>query len=323
MALQIGFIGAGSVARRHSAILRDMADVQITAFCDANSAKASALATRFGARAFTSPERMFRSLKFDAIYICVPATAHGVPENLAVKNGCALFIEPPIAAHIRTATAISNNIRKNGALVCVGSAWRYSDNIDRAKKLLRPHRALSFSLISGQWSSEISTQEENGSIWLEAWPLFDQLRFLTGESKRLIGIENSEKMAGSLLIENKAGVSANISALRKITGSQKQDVEFSESSYLKIIRDDGELNLNFSRCIHNLGSLILQWRSEEETLQFDSGQRLDYLQNLAFLRAVTQGKRTEIRSNYSEAIKTLKLALAAQRSMGSTKFLEI
>lgn len=319
MPLHIGFIGAGSAALRHSEILSRIEDVQITAYSDSNFHLATAMAQKFGAQAFSSSERMFRAMKFDAIYICLPASAHGAPENLAIKNGCSLFIEPPIASHIRTATAISNSIRRSGTVVCVGSAWRYSDVLERAKKLLRTRPTAPISLVSGAWRSENDTDD---ALWLEAWPLFDLMRLLVGEPKRLIGASpnSAHKNAGGLLVENKNGVLTHIGAHRS---PLKNDNESAEKAQIEIIRTDTELHLQFERNAFDLGALSLEKREHLEITKLGPDKCLDTLQNLAFLRAISEGKRTEIRCNYSEAIKTLKFALSAERAMSSAKFLEV
>jgi len=126
---------------------------------------------------------------------------------------------------------------------------------------------------------------------------------------------------GGLLIENKVGPFSSVGAFRNQIQTSKP--EANEKAQIHIIRDGEELKLNFARNAFNGGALSMEWQAGSEMLQIESGQRLDKLQNLAFLRAVTEGKRTEIRCTYSEAIKTLKFALAAGRATGSAKFLDI
>ncbi len=83
------------------------------------------MAELFGATPYSSLPRMLGRENLDALYICTPPHAHGAYEIAAIKAGCALFIEPPVANNLRTAQSVLSALGKSGGLCSVGHFWRY------------------------------------------------------------------------------------------------------------------------------------------------------------------------------------------------------
>ena len=82
-------------------------------------------------------------------------------------------------------------------------------------------------------------------------------------------------------------------------------------------------SLSTPSAIYNLSEGILETRRGVETSTLRGNDDALLAQNAAFLRAVENGKRTEIRATYSDAMKTLRLALALGRAELGSKSVKL
>lgn len=136
MATRVLMIGAGGVARRHAEVLRDLPEVAVTAVVDPVEESARSLADECRARAFPDIDRAIDAADPDAVYICVPPFAHGVPEEAALEHGLPFFVEKPLAVDLATAERISARVNAAGLATGTGYHWRCLDVLPRAQHLL-------------------------------------------------------------------------------------------------------------------------------------------------------------------------------------------
>jgi predicted dehydrogenase len=185
---RVGFVGAGSVARRHAATLLGFEDVVVQAVADPDEEQAGAFAALSGAAGiYESFLGMLDREELDALYVCVPPFAHGPPELAAVAAGLPFFVEKPIAIDIATAEAVAAAIQdQHGNLVtATGYHWRNLDTLDRAQELLRRRPA---RLLAGCWLDKVPPprwwqrrDRSGGQIVEQATHAIDLARALAGE----------------------------------------------------------------------------------------------------------------------------------------------
>ena len=106
MPLDVGFIGAGSVAIRHAETLRGIPDVRVTAVTDPSPEAASAFARASGARMVPDVDALLAEQP-GAAYVCVPPFAHGAPEEALLRAGIPFFVEKPVSLDLATAERIA------------------------------------------------------------------------------------------------------------------------------------------------------------------------------------------------------------------------
>jgi predicted dehydrogenase len=134
--VRIGLIGAGVMARRHLEVLAMMDGVSVEAVCDADDARARAVADQAGARVFGEAAQMLDPAQLDAVFVCTPPAAHAESAIAAMRNGLAVYLEKPIARGLGDGEAIARSWETSGAVCAVGYQWRSLDLIDRIRELL-------------------------------------------------------------------------------------------------------------------------------------------------------------------------------------------
>jgi predicted dehydrogenase len=300
MPVQIGFLGAGAQARAHAIALQTL-DAEIVAVCDLSAPRAAQFSQDFGAQIFSSPNRMLNGAKLDALYICTPPNVRGPVEIAAAKRGIALFIESPVALNLATARSVANALSKNGVLCSVGSAWRYSESTQRLKKILAPKNAATPLVLAGKWLQTPRDgawrldAKQSGGLWLDSgYALLDLARIFGGEVKKVgaFSVANSK----SALFQFENGALGNLSVSTGL-----------ESGF------EREFSVATSEASHIWREANLETRREHETMSFRGKDDANWEQNAAFVRALNSGKKAEIRTSYSEAVKTLRLGLALNR----------
>jgi predicted dehydrogenase len=88
-------IGCGSIGERHLRCFQKTGRATVAA-CDSNPTLLARMAEVYGVETFeSSPQAVSRG--WDAVVICVPAHLHVRMALMALANGCAAFIEKPLA----------------------------------------------------------------------------------------------------------------------------------------------------------------------------------------------------------------------------------
>ncbi len=300
--LRVGFLGCGDVATQRARSMRSLNErgdplFEFVAACDLAPAKSAQFAARFGGEPYSSIGRMLGDAQLDALVIATPPGARGPAENAALATGVALWIEPPIAATIRAGNALSLQIKKSGVPVMVCAPHRYSPELERLKRALVGKNAPQFARWSGDLNANLlpaawRTEAKNGPIWLDgAWPLLDLLRLLGLEATRTSAKSNAQTGVAALELRGGAFASLGISRFATVRETLRAQ---SESGHLSVE--------------HWSTSPHVELGLAGETAIWQGADVLS-AQLLAFARLLSEGKRTENRSPFSDALLTLKLAL--------------
>jgi predicted dehydrogenase len=308
--IQVGFFGAGSAARRHAKILQAL-DAEIVAVCDIAASRAEQFAADFGGNVYSSPGRMFSAENLDALWVCTPPNVRGPVEIAALKAGISLFIEPPVALNLRTAQSVLSALNRSGILCSVGSFWRYGEAFERLKKEIAPKNAPKPLVLAGEWlegppaTAWRCDAKNSGGLWCDgAYQMLDLARIFGGEVGKVSAFGVGETKSAILEFSN--GANGSFVAARALENGFHRAFSLSTPS-----------------AIYNLSEGILETRRGVETSTLRGNDDALLAQNAAFLRAVENGKRTEIRATYSDAMKTLRLALALGRAELGSKSVKL
>jgi len=127
---RVAVIGAGAFGKNHARIYHDLqkADeaVELVGIVDTDSARASALATQFGTRAFATLDSLLESGEVDAASVAVPTTLHLLVAKAAMRAGLDVLIEKPIAASLAEADELVHTAEATGRIAQVGHLERFN-----------------------------------------------------------------------------------------------------------------------------------------------------------------------------------------------------
>lgn len=116
-------IGTGLIAgKKHiPAFLKHKAKVDLVALCDLNQEAAQRVAGKFGIpKTYTDIAEMIEKERPDMVDICTPPQTHVRLAVEAMKMGCNVLIEKPMALSVAECDQIVEAKEKYGVKVCVG-----------------------------------------------------------------------------------------------------------------------------------------------------------------------------------------------------------
>lgn len=186
MALRLGFVGVGGIAKRHLGSASKREDVKIVGCADVNATIAQETAKTYNCNAYNSSIELYDKEKPDAVVICTPPFAHGDIEAEAAKRGIHLFIEKPVAIDLKLAQQVKKAVDKAGILVQVGYMFRFSKAVLKVKELLakrkvamvQQHYYMPGMPAKGWWAKMAMG---GGQLIEQATHMLDLGRFLAGD----------------------------------------------------------------------------------------------------------------------------------------------
>jgi len=134
--LKVAVIGIGFWGRNHVRVFNELSDTEIVAVCDVNPEIARAAAEKFGIRAYTDSQEMFRKEEIDAVTLCVWSTNLAYEAMKALKAGKHVFVEKPMASCVSEAREIMELADEKKRHLAVGFIERFNPAVQRFKKLI-------------------------------------------------------------------------------------------------------------------------------------------------------------------------------------------
>ena len=322
MAIKVAFIGSGGIAGYHLSHLVKIQDVQLVGFCDVQADRAQAKAKQHKAKAYADHRRMLDATKPHAVYVCTPPFAHGQFELDAVARGCHLFVEKPIATTMDAALEVRNAVQKAGVLSAVGYQDRYQDIVAKLKAILRKRKV---ATAMGYWMGGMPgvawwrvKAQSGGQHTEQTTHIFDMVRYLFGEAKTIYAAASRGLMAdvpnndvedvSAATLVLKSGLVATVysACCLKAGGKCGLDV-FCTDARIEYVERASVTVREASR-------------TEEFRNVGDYGQAIDE----AFIGAIrTKGKENKVLSPYADAVKSLALSLAVDKSLATGQPVEL
>ncbi len=135
--LRVGLVGAGYISEFHVRAIQRVPNARIVGVADAVTARAAVLAARFSIpNVFPTVEAMIKE-GVDVIHILTPPHTHAPLAISALKNGCHVLVEKPLAMNAEEVDAISAAAAAANKSVCVNHSLLYDRFVLKALGLVR------------------------------------------------------------------------------------------------------------------------------------------------------------------------------------------
>ncbi len=134
--LRVAFIGAGSIADLHLRLLEKRNDVNITAFADVNERVLDQRRAQFpSAGIFANYKQMLSQDKPDAVCVCTPNKLHAAPTIDALRAGCHVLVEKPMAMNMVDARRMVKAASQSTGQLIIGFQHRYDPRTQYLRKV--------------------------------------------------------------------------------------------------------------------------------------------------------------------------------------------
>jgi UDP-N-acetylglucosamine 3-dehydrogenase len=134
--LRAGVIGGGSMGRNHIRVLRDLYDlVELVGVAEPSETARAAL-RKAGTTLYARPEHLLEQERPDLVIVAVPTAEHARVGLVALRYGCHVLIEKPIASTEQEGRALIDEAARQGLLLAVGHIERHNPAIVELKRRL-------------------------------------------------------------------------------------------------------------------------------------------------------------------------------------------
>jgi len=128
MSLRIGIVGCGKIADGHAEVIRNLPAAKLVSVCDLEPILAEQLAVRFEVpHWYADLTTMLETERLDVLHITTPPAAHLAITCQAVKAGCHVFLEKPLAPCLAQCTAIVDAVRAAGKQLSINYWPNFED----------------------------------------------------------------------------------------------------------------------------------------------------------------------------------------------------
>jgi len=309
--MKIAFIGVGGIAGNYRSSLRKL-EQPIAAVCDINADRAAAIASEENATAYTDHQDMLQKEKPDVVFTCIPPSAHSTQVADAANTGAAVFVAKPVAQDLETAQKTLDAINDSGVINQVGYMARYSDISEKAKTLVGD---ITLTMGIGRFLTRMGANHpwwgkyevSRGQMVEQTTHVFDFIRYFLGDvdSVHAFGIKDvsngiadfEECTVCNLKFTNGAVASVTSTCVARAHEGFASEI-VGDDIYLKFTHDNG-----------------LRGHVGSESIDYNGTEAGYYRQIEQFVKAVDANDMGLVRSSYADALKTLAVTLAANRSL--------
>ncbi len=148
--LRVGVIGCGWFGSAHARVYRELGGVELTAVADVDEVKARRIGERYGARAYSDPERMLDRENLDAVSVVVTPQHLARTAAAAAERGVGVLVEKPVATSERELEDLISAARRGGAVVVPGFIELFNPGYAALKETVRRGEIGDPYLISGK-----------------------------------------------------------------------------------------------------------------------------------------------------------------------------
>jgi predicted dehydrogenase len=146
--VRVGVVGVGALGQHHARVYAGLAGVKLAGVYDVDSARARAVAERYGCRAFPELHALLRGS--DAVSVAVPTADHHRVAREALEAGKDVLLEKPMTTTLEQADDLIAVAGARGAVLQVGHVERFNPATDVLRSVPQPrfvevHRMGSFS----------------------------------------------------------------------------------------------------------------------------------------------------------------------------------
>lgn len=135
--LRVGLVGAGYISEFHARAIQRVPNARIIGIVDVVNSRAASLAARFNVpKVFPTMEAMINE-GVDVIHILTPPDTHAQLAIAALKDGCHVLVEKPLAINAEEVDSISAAAAAAQKSVCVNHSMLYDRFVSRALSLVR------------------------------------------------------------------------------------------------------------------------------------------------------------------------------------------
>ena len=323
-------VGAGSIARRHMANLRQLG-IRKLAATDPDAGRLQPVIDELGVLGFADLDEGLRIFQPNAVFICTPPAFHIEQGLCALRGGADIFVEKPLSHRLDGVAELRAEAERLGRVAQVGYNLRFNPGLQMLKRLVEEDvtgRILWARADVAQYlpdwrpwqdyrESYTARREMGGGIILDASHEIDYMLWLLGPPRELTcmagkvsGLEVNVEDCATMLIRLRSGAQADI---------HMDFVQRTPSRTCVVAGDQARLEWEHAK---NQVRIIRPPNGASEVINYEFESNQMYVAEVQNFFSSVHERVTANRS-LAESELTLKVALAALTSAAEQKWVTV
>jgi len=171
MAIGVGIIGCGMIARFHARALADVRGAKLVGCYNRTADKAEAFAAEFPCKVYTKLDEMLADPQIHAVSICTASGAHMEPAVAAAKAGKHVIVEKPLEVTLSRCDAIIRACEKSGVVLATIFPSRFHDSAKLMKQAVDQGRFGRLTMGDAYVKWFRTQQYYDSGAWRGTWKL--------------------------------------------------------------------------------------------------------------------------------------------------------
>ena len=138
--LRAAIIGVGAMGQHHIRVYREIANVELVGFADADEVTRASIERRHHVKGYASYGDLFDQAKPDLVTVAVPTVLHLEVAAVAIRRGIHVLIEKPIAETERDGQMLIDLAKQHHVTLAVGHIERHNPAVQALKAELEKGR---------------------------------------------------------------------------------------------------------------------------------------------------------------------------------------
>jgi UDP-N-acetyl-2-amino-2-deoxyglucuronate dehydrogenase len=169
--IRFGLLGCGRISKRHSDLLGGghIEGAKLTAVCDPMRARADALASKFGVRAYYDINDFLKHADVDAVAVLTPSGMHAGHVIACAKAAKHVVVEKPMALRLRDADEMISACDEAGVKMFIVKQNRFNVPVVKAREALDAGRfgRLFLGTVRVRWCRDQAYYDQDD--WRGTW----------------------------------------------------------------------------------------------------------------------------------------------------------
>jgi len=316
--VKVGVVGCGNMGRKHTCNLSRMEEVSVVAVVDTDVAKASSLGTEVNAAVYDSTKKMLDDVSVDAVIIATPPAVRCEIVKAVTAIGIAPFVEKPIALNLDTARICYGAVKGNSVVNAVGFQLRYSPLTQQARILIsgrlvthvRTACTTPYYLIMNVPHWYLQREHSGGPLLEQSIHIIDIARYMVGEITHVFGHGCRLVHPDLATFDSEDSIILAYRFADGAVGTHIDSCAMQEFNWeIELFGPNWRLLVDYARnrLSGQLGGEIIEAKLPDSDLHM--------LEMQTFVKAVCCPNSNGILSDFADAIRTLAVVLAGDRSM--------
>ncbi len=318
--VKVGFVGCGGIAERHLNVLSNFQDVKLVSFCDIDEERGKYISEKFKGKYFKKAKDMFENIEMDCVFFCLPPFAHGA-ELYAIEKNIPFIVEKPVGLDLRLCEEILKESKRKNLITAVAYMNRYRRGVKIVKEMAEKYPII---LILGGWIGGtppadkgiwkwwIQKDKSGGQFHEQVTHTVNLTLFFCGDAENLSAFSVRSKnkdVPQGYSIED--AVVVNIKFKNGVVGNLWASCSANAGGGISLKIFSSDFTAEFNGWEHTLRLM----RKNEDTIEICGEANIFEIEDRNFIDAIKTKNSSLIMSDYEDGVKTIKITLAANKSM--------